>query len=850
MRQGAEMNLEGMATRRKGRAMSASTTEGQTEAGKPNRRRLTYVAVLLVLAMALVLALSSVASAAVTSLYSNSATVAGASGATSVAVTYTAANTGANRLMLVGVVWNCGTSTDNETINTATYTPSGGSATAMTLLYDYDMFPGSGTVTHRHNAVYYVVNPTSGAGQVDITFNSSGGDGVDSGIVAGVSFFGGVNQSTPLGTYATASGGATSSSTVATVDVIGLNGNELVFDSLFRGGANAQTPGAGQTALWNTGVTNARGAASYEQATSGTVTMSWATTNGQWIIIAVPIIPTAAGASPVVTDIPNQTIAEGSSFATINLDGYVSDADNTDGEMTWTYSGNTDLTVNISGSRVATISTPNANWFGAETITFKASDPNGNFDDDAATFTVTNVNDPPVAVDDTAHTAVATLVNVNVLGNDTDVDGDTLTVSGASTPSHGTATVKPDYTIDYTPTGGYVGGDTFTYTVSDGHGGTDTGAVNVTVANEVTTLYSNSATVAGGASATSVTVTYTAANTGANRLMLVGVVWNCGTDTDNETINTATYTPSGGSATAMTLLYDYDMFPGSGTVTHRHNAVYYVVNPTSGAGQVDVTFNSSGGDGVDSGIVAGVSFFGGVNQSTPLGTYATASGGASGSASLATVDVTGLNGNELVFDSLFRGGTAAQTPGANQTALWNASVTNAIGAASREQATSGTVTTSWTSTNGQWIIIAVPINPAGTGTTYTLTYTAGAHGSISGTSPQTVADGGSGTAVTAVPATGYHFVNWSDASTANPRTDTNVLANISVTANFAINTYTLTYTAGANGSITGTSPQTVNYGASGTAVTAVPATGYHFVNWSDASTANPRTDTNVQANIT
>ena len=50
-----------------------------------------------------------------------------------------------------------------------------------------------------------------------------------------------------------------------------------------------------------------------------------------------------------------------------------------------------------------------------------------------------------------------------------------------------------------------------------------------------------------------------------------------------------------------------------------------------------------------------------------------------------------------------------------------------------------------------------------------------------------------------------------------------------MTATFAINTYTLTYTAGANGTITGTSPQTVDYGASGTEVTAVPNTGYHFV---------------------
>ena len=41
-----------------------------------------------------------------------------------------------------------------------------------------------------------------------------------------------------------------------------------------------------------------------------------------------------------------------------------------------------------------------------------------------------------------------------------------------------------------------------------------------------------------------------------------------------------------------------------------------------------------------------------------------------------------------------------------------------------------------------------------------------------------------------------------------------------MTANFAINTYTLTYTAGANGTLAGTTPQTVNYGASGTPVTA------------------------------
>ena len=83
---------------------------------------------------------------------------------------------------------------------------------------------------------------------------------------------------------------------------------------------------------------------------------------------------TAVNDAPVVTDIPDQTIAEGESFVTISLDAYVADVDNTDAEMTWTYSGNTDLTVSIV-DRVATIGIPDADWNGAETITFKATDP-------------------------------------------------------------------------------------------------------------------------------------------------------------------------------------------------------------------------------------------------------------------------------------------------------------------------------------------------------------------------------------------------------------------------------------------------------------------------------------------
>jgi hypothetical protein len=77
-----------------------------------------------------------------------------------------------------------------------------------------------------------------------------------------------------------------------------------------------------------------------------------------------------------------------------------------------------------------------------------------------------------------------------------------------------------------------------------------------------------------------------------------------------------------------------------------------------------------------------------------------------------------------------------------------------------------------------------------------------------------------------------------------------VTADITVTASFAINQYTLTYTAGANGTTSGTALQTVDYGGSGTPVTAVPDTDYHFVQWSDDVMTATRIDTNVTADIT
>lgn len=86
-----------------------------------------------------------------------------------------------------------------------------------------------------------------------------------------------------------------------------------------------------------------------------------------------------------------------------------------------------------------------------------------------------------------------------------------------------------------------------------------------------------------------------------------------------------------------------------------------------------------------------------------------------------------------------------------------------------------------------------------TPTTYTVTFIAGTGGTLTGASTQAITAGGSATAVTAVPNSGYSFTNWTGSgfttSTANPLTVTNVSQNLTLTANFTQNTATsLSYT--------------------------------------------------------
>jgi VCBS repeat-containing protein len=138
-------------------------------------------------------------------------------------------------------------------------------------------------------------------------------------------------------------------------------------------------------------------------------------------------------------------------------------------------------TAQIIGNQI--LYTPADDFNGTDSFTYTIFDGFDGFDTATVNLIVNGVNDAPVAVDDTATVVEDTAGNViDVLANDSDIDGDTLTVVSASA-LHGTVTINGDNTISYTSDPNYHGADTITYTISDGDL-TDTAEVAVTVIND------------------------------------------------------------------------------------------------------------------------------------------------------------------------------------------------------------------------------------------------------------------------------------------------------------------------------------------------------------------------------
>jgi VCBS repeat-containing protein len=152
------------------------------------------------------------------------------------------------------------------------------------------------------------------------------------------------------------------------------------------------------------------------------------------------------------------------------------------------------LTLNSDGSFVYT---PDANWSGTESFTYKAND--GVFNSSAHTVTihVTPANDAPSAIAQSVSTTQDTPVSGVLSG--TDPEGDTLSFATSSNPQHGTLTINTSTgAFTYTPDAGYTGSDLFSFTTTDGALTSAAADVTITVNAAPVTPPSNGGGNSGG----------------------------------------------------------------------------------------------------------------------------------------------------------------------------------------------------------------------------------------------------------------------------------------------------------------------------------------------------------------
>lgn len=222
--------------------------------------------------------------------------------------------TGDNRMTLVGISWNAGTSA--KTINSVKFRYGAGPTEIAFTEVITETVTVSGSVSGpRYAAIYRSsAQPPAGiAGTMTVTFSTT----VENGVVAGAANFKGVDQTTPLGTALGAH--ATSTSSSPSLTLTGLSGKELIFDTVFLGGQDNTynlTVGADQSQHWNNFEGNTRGAASTEQAAGTSATMSWTpTTQNWWAQVAVPINPIVVlNQAPTLNPVGNKSIIVGSTL--------------------------------------------------------------------------------------------------------------------------------------------------------------------------------------------------------------------------------------------------------------------------------------------------------------------------------------------------------------------------------------------------------------------------------------------------------------------------------------------------------------------------------------------------------
>lgn len=134
--------------------------------------------------------------------------------------------------------------------------------------------------------------------------------------------------------------------------------------------------------------------------------------------------------------------------------------------------------------------TPILDYSGSDAFKYYLADDDGAIGSAVVSVTISDVDDPPVAVADSAYLLTEETSTIPVMENDLHPDPeDTLDIIGVTQGNHGTVIIDSgEGTVRYTPSAGYTGVDCFTYTIEDGNGNSDTAMVTVAVQAETVLL--------------------------------------------------------------------------------------------------------------------------------------------------------------------------------------------------------------------------------------------------------------------------------------------------------------------------------------------------------------------------
>lgn len=282
---------------------------------------------------------------------------------------------------------------------------------------------------------------------------------------------------------------------------------------------------------------------------NGPVTLNYTVSdgNGGTDSASVSVTVNAVNDAPIANP-DSGTVNEDSS---VIIDVLTNDTDVDGDALSITNATSPNGSVTFSGNNITF--TPTADFNGATTVTYTISDGAGGTASGTVTINVTNVNDAPVASDDTASTNEDTAVVINVLANDTDIDNDALSVSSVSA-TNGTAVVNGDGNVVFTPAADYNGSATVAYTVTDGNGGSDNASVSVAIAAVNDNPIANPDT----------------ASVNEDESVSINVLAN-DTDVDGDTLSVASASVSTGSVQVVGNQVNYTPdadYNGSATITY------------------------------------------------------------------------------------------------------------------------------------------------------------------------------------------------------------------------------------------------------------------------------------------